>query len=152
MEYTKMSATVTLLEGSQEWILIRTDLKSDLAHLRTICNSKACLEDQLTYASFDGWCPVTHYDGGPTHYRVNLKKGDTLYIPEGWSYIAKTVEKATTVSERKLLSPGIETYAALPSKTETHQLNVNKLIKYLQSDDLLVGMWRRFTKAIKQTR
>lgn len=137
---TPLSTTVTVLEGNQEWILIKTDLKRDLTHLGRSCH----------FASFDETCPASHYDGGPTQYRVNLREGDTLYIPEGWSYIAKTIERATTVWEKKLLSPGIENYAALPTKTETHQLNVNKLIKFLQSDDLLVGMWRRITKVIKQ--
>ena len=90
----------------------------------------------------------TGLDGRLCQHVVTLQQGDTLYIPEGWSYMAKG--KATTVWERKLLSPGIENYAAIPMKSETHQLNVNKLIKYFQNDELPTGLWRRLTKAIKQ--
>ena len=125
LESTRLSSTVTVLEGSQELVLVQTDLNKDLTYLER-----------------------TGFDGRLCQYVVTMQEGDTLYIPEGWSYMAKG--KATTVWERKLLSPGIENYAAIPMKSETHQLNVNKLIKYFQNDDLLTGLWRRLTKAIKQ--
>ena len=91
-------------------------------------------------------------DGGgkPLFYLVNLSVGDTIFLPEGWSYIIKNSESSVLLWEQKLLVSGLETFAASGNNSEQYQHDINTLLKALQKNDELSGLWRRLSGVIKQ--
>ena len=155
LEVTKLTTTVSVLKGSMEWMLIKTDLMDDFLRL---CQAKPLTECMKTKQRRETFWNSTlkncysFYGEGPMCFHTNLSTGDTMFVPEGWALMSRSTVETFTLWERKLLDPGLETYAASGplNSAEMHQHNINKLIKTWQSDDTMLGLWQRMTKAMKQ--
>ena len=121
-----------MVEGYQDWILIPSTDKEEIARLISSC------------ATVHGKAVV----------RAKLAPGDAIYVPYGWTYkIASTDRdceakgRSVSFSEVGLVAEGVEEAAVSFGEQELHAIK-----KALSENDLYWHVWRRFTEVLRQRR